>query len=308
MNRKRVIPLIITALLPCLPLKAQNVADLIISEVMPVTDSTSLEDGFGLKSGWIEVFNTSQGTVNFGGCYFTDDRANLQKSLISNLDRSTKLGPRQCVLFYASGRGGEGTYYTTFPVRPGSTLYLISNDGRTIVDSMVIPANIPAGKSIVKLAHDVKALDFEASPEPADPTPGSYNAGGNQTTGAQELAQTDPHGLTLTLVSVLVVFSALLLLWFIFTMLFQHKKRPAAEAKQLKAPARTTGSLSPETAAAISMALDAEFGGEVHAAMGLAMHEYLEGCVHDNESFVLTIRRSQSAWNDKSRNFRQLPR
>jgi len=276
---------------------AQNVSDLIISEVMAVPDESSVVDGYGEKTGWIELFNTSQGTVNFGGCFLTDDPSDLRKSPISGLDRSTRLGPRQSVVFYASGHGSDGTYYTNFPVRAGSTVYLVSNDGRTIVDSIEIPADIPAGKSVSKFAHDYKAVIFD-DVRTTSPTPGSYNAGGSLETGAQKVAREDPHGWILTLVSVSVVFFALMLLWWLFATLFGQRKKKAPAAK----------GMNPEVAAAISMALQSEFGSEVYAAIGLALHEYLQDTVHDNESFIITIRPSEgSQWASKSQGFRRYP-
>lgn len=276
---------------------AQNVSDLIISEVMAVPDESSVVDGYGEKTGWIELFNTSQGTVNFGGCFLTDDPSDLKKSPISGLDRSTRLGPRQSVVFYASGHGSDGTYYTNFPVRAGSTVYLVSNDGRTIVDSIEIPADIPAGKSVSKFAHDYRAVIFD-DVRTTSPTPGSYNAGGSLETGAQKVAREDPHGWILTLVSVSVVFFALMLLWWLFAALFGQKKKKASAAK----------GMNPEVAAAISMALQSEFGSEVYAAIGLALHEYLQDTVHDNESFIITIRPSEgSQWASKSQGFRRYP-
>ena len=276
---------------------AQNVSDLIISEVMAVPDESSVVDGYGEKTGWIELFNTSQGTVNFGGCFLTDDPSDLRKSPISGLDRSTRLGPRQSVVFYASGHGSDGTYYTNFPVRAGSTVYLVSNDGRTIVDSIEIPADIPAGKSVSKFAHDYKAVIFD-DVRTTSPTPGSYNAGGSLETGAQKVAREDPHGWILTLVSVSVVFIALMLLWWLFAALFGQKKKKTPASK----------GMNPEVAAAISMALQSEFGSEVYAAIGLALHEYLQDTVHDNESFIITIRPSEgSQWASKSQGFRRYP-
>ena len=276
---------------------AQNVSDLIISEVMAVPDESSVVDGYGEKTGWIELFNTSQGTVNFGGCFLTDDPSDLKKSPISGLDRSTRLGPRQSVVFYASGHGSDGTYYTNFPVRAGSTVYLVSNDGRTIVDSIEIPADIPAGKSVSKFAHDYKAVIFD-DVRTTSPTPGSYNAGGSLETGAQKVAREDPHGWILTLVSVSVVFFALMLLWWLFAALFGQKKKKTPVSK----------GMNPEVAAAISMALQSEFGSEVYAAIGLALHEYLQDTVHDNESFIITIRPSEgSQWASKSQGFRRYP-
>ena len=58
-------------------LSAQNVSDLIISEAVAQPDSTGLLDDYGRRSGWIELYNKSTGTVNFGGCYLTDDRSQL---------------------------------------------------------------------------------------------------------------------------------------------------------------------------------------------------------------------------------------
>ena len=78
---------------------AQNVSDLIIAEVLAEPDSTGVIDDYGRRGGWIEIYNTSMGTVKFGGCYLTDDPANLKKSLIPKNDLATQIGPRQSKLF-----------------------------------------------------------------------------------------------------------------------------------------------------------------------------------------------------------------
>ena len=117
--RKRILTILALFAGSCITgLRAQNVSDLILSEALAVPDSTGIVDDYGRRGGWIEVFNTSQGTVNLAGCYLTDDRTVLKKSMIPKGDLKTKLGPRQTVLFYASGNGNEGTFYTGFPVRP----------------------------------------------------------------------------------------------------------------------------------------------------------------------------------------------
>ena len=153
----------------------QNVSDLIISEVLAEPDSTGIMDDYGRRNGWIEIFNKSQGTVNFGGCFLSNDRNNLKMSLIPKTDSRTKIGPRQTVLFYASGNGKEGTFYADFKVAKGSTVYLVSNDGRTVIDSLEVPATLPAGKSVIKLAHDLRQMEFVTEAEAAVPTPGSIN-------------------------------------------------------------------------------------------------------------------------------------
>ncbi len=300
--------IILTACLLVLPrlLGAQNVSDLIIAEILAQPDSTGLLDDYGRRSGWIELYNTSTGTVSYGGCFLTDDRNNLKKSLIPPTDLRTKLGPRQSVVFFASGNGHDGhdgTFYAGFTLRPGSTIYLVSNDGRTIVDSLAIPVQLPLGKSVVKKATDLREKVFEAQADVAVPTPGAPNKDPNSESKAQKMSRLDPHGFILAITSISVVFCALAILWGLFNSLFSPKKPKAPKVK--KAPA---GSLSPEVAAAISLALEQELGGEVYAAIGLALDQYLNECVHDSESFVLTYRMQPSAWNRKGQTFRQLPK
>ena len=48
--------------------------------------------------------------------------------------------------------------------------------------------------------------------------------------------------------------------------------------------------------------------GEDYAAIATAVHLYLNDTVHDAESGFVTIVRKESGWNDKSMNFRKLPR
>ena len=303
--------IILTACLLVLPrlLGAQNVSDLIIAEILAQPDSTGLLDDYGRRSGWIELYNTSTGTVSYGGCFLTDDRNNLKKSLIPPTDLRTKLGPRQSVVFFASGNGHDGTFYAGFTLRPGSTIYLVSNDGRTIVDSLAIPDQLTAGKSVVKKAIDLREKVFEAQADAASPTPGAPNKDPNSESKAQKMSRLDPHGFILAVTSISVVFCALAILWGLFNSLFSPKKPKAPKdskaSKVKKAPA---GALSPEVAAAISLALEQELGGEVYAAIGLALDQYLNECVHDSESFVLTYRMQPSAWNRKGQTFRQLPK
>ena len=294
-------------------LRAQNVIDLIIAEALAVPDSTGIVDDYGRRGGWIEIFNTSQGTVNIAGCFLTDDRSNLKKSIIPKGDLKTKIGPRQTALFFASGNGNDGTFYANFNVRPGSTVYLVSNDGRTVIDSLVIPASLPVGKSMQKQAFDLRQKEFEPLPDPKIPSPGIFNGNLNAATKAEAMKEKDPHGWILSMVAVSVVFSALAILWFLFWLFFDRPAKRAAQAKEkpvkAKAAALKAGEPTDEIAAVIALAMDMEQGGDVYAAIALAMDLYFNDTVHDAESFVLTMRpKDSSAWNDKKQIFRRLPR
>ena len=78
--RKRILLILALLAVSFTSLRAQNVIDLIIAEALAVPDSTGIVDDYGRQGGWIEIFNTSQGTVNIAGCFLTDDRSNLKKS------------------------------------------------------------------------------------------------------------------------------------------------------------------------------------------------------------------------------------
>ena len=109
------------------------------------------------------------------------------------------------------------------------------------------------------------------------------------------MMEKDPHGAIITLVSVCVVFVALIVLYFAYTFI---GKLSSGEIK-LKMPKKAAtkpvnGSPTPEEAAAIALALDQEMNGEVYAVIGMALHQYLNDTVHDMESYVITIRRKNS--------------
>ena len=126
------------------------------------------------------------------------------------------------------------------------------------------------------------------------------------TAGGDRMAEIDPHGWTLTLISVTVVFSALIVLYFIYNFsgnIFsgKYKRKPMA-------PKAAKGEISGEVAAAIAMALEAEAGSETEVAIATALHLYLSDAVHDIEPGFITIRRNPSPWDNKQLNFRKTPR
>ena len=138
------------------------------------------------------------------------------------------------------------------------------------------------------------------------------------TAGADRMAATDPHGWTLTIISVSVVFIALIILYGLYSLsgkvfsgeLKADAKKAARAGKRLtRAVMPGTDQESPdEVAAAIALALDMEKGGDTYAAIAAAVHLYLSETVHDTEPGIVTITRKDSAWNNKELTFRRLPR
>ena len=109
-----------------------------------------------------------------------------------------------------------------------------------------------------------------------------------------EMAARDPHGIIITVVSVAVVFTALVVLYFAYTFAgkaVNGKVDWKSLVRRFKRKSKGKGMPSEEEAAAIAMALDQELNGETYAAIGLALHQYLNDTVHDNESYIITIKR-----------------
>lgn len=59
---------------------AQGRKGLRINEVL-VTNETNYQDDYGCQSAWIEIFNTTFGTVDIRSCYLTNDRNNPKSIL-----------------------------------------------------------------------------------------------------------------------------------------------------------------------------------------------------------------------------------
>ena len=143
-----------------------------------------------------------------------------------------------------------------------------------------------------------------------------YIDGHTITAKAESLWQTDPHGWTLTLIAVGTVFLALIILCFIYSLsgnIFSGKYKKAREERNAKATAlkaaaapKATGKVADDVAAAIAMALQMNGGDEVYAAIATALHLHTSCNSRVDESFILTIKPTQSAWGNKLLNFRKL--
>ena len=102
-----------------------------------------------------------------------------------------------------------------------------------------------------------------------------------------DMAARDPHGAIITLVSISVVFCALIALFFAYTLIGKISSGGFSRTKRQP----ETGTPTSEEAAAIALALDQEMNGETYAVIGLALHQYLNETVHDQESYIITIKR-----------------
>lgn len=272
----------------------------VINEVL-VDNQTGFMDSYGQRHAWIEIFNNTYRTQDLGGRYLTNDPNNPKKYPIPRGDVLTKIPPRQHVVFWADNEPFNGTFHVNFKLDPTKENYiaLYENDGKTLLDEIVIPAGIIPDKTYGYAADGIK---FDANGNLTATvleriTPSSNNAVLEENPKVVSLQKTDPLGVTITVTSMLVVFLGLILLYVIFKAIGNSAKNIAHKR------VASTGTLS-------AVRGESQLTGEVLAAISAAIHE-LNQDVHDVESTILTIsevRRKYSPWNSKFYTLRQNPR
>lgn len=235
-------------------------------------------------------------------------------------DVDTKVKPRSHVVFFADGNDAAGTFHLPFTLNAGDYIALYDVNG-DLVDELEIPTALGADQSFARKSEDKIELhvnhmnptddDFANAPsmfvdslwqkrdgsnEDMAITPGKFNARPVNENIAN-FKRDDPSGILLTLMSMGVVFSALLLLFLLF-MLFGK----IFAAKDKKNKEKVVVTVADDT---ISESQDND-NDEAIAAICMALYQHLNA--HDEESGVLTFNRSNnSAWGAKSNMLLRMP-
>ena len=284
---------------------AQNQSAMRINEIL-VTNTNDFQDDIGQQNAWIELFNSSYGTVDVGGCFLSDDAADLRKYSIPKGDVLTKVKPRQHLLFWADNQPFRGTFHTNLTLIPGKTIFFVASDGKTIIDQIVVPQQF-ADSSMTNVSYgrtddgigstDGKGAGWKVM---AKTSPSTNNAEMAKVSKSQRMGEIDPYGWMLAVTSMSVVFIALIILYRLFKRIAQISNR--------KADKKTQASVNPQT---IKTTKAEENSSETFAAIAMALHLYQEeNEAHDEESFVVTLQhtdRSYSPWSSKIYSLRENP-
>jgi Na+-transporting methylmalonyl-CoA/oxaloacetate decarboxylase gamma subunit len=275
---------LLTVLLSAAGAYAQRVAYLRINEALVINENNFVDD-YGNRSGWIELFNNSAGTVNVGGCYLTNDRNNPQKYPIPKGDVLTVIPPRQHILFWADGMANRGTFHVNFRLDPTKENYiaLYDADGKTLVDEIVIPAG---QKPDVSFGRKIDGRSEWTTLAKVTPSTNNLTLDSNEK--IENFRINDSLGVGMTVTAMAVVFIGLILLYAVFKFVgktaIQMSTHRAKKAGVENIPAR--GHVEE---------------GAILAAIATALYEVTED-VHDIESTVLTIHkvtRRYSPWSSK---------
>ena len=293
MMNKKIGVLLLFALLVSFGAKAQRATSMRINEVLVINEDNFVDD-YGKRHGWIELFNTSAGTVNIAGCFLTDDKNNPKKYPIPKGDVLTQIPPHQHTLFWADGEPNRGTFHVNFTLDPSKENYiaLYDADGKSLIDEITIPA---AQKPDVSYGRIIDGKEEWAQLTKVTPSTNNLTLDSNEK--IENFKTNDSLGIGMTITAMAVVFLGLLLLFLIFK---QVGKAAIAASKR---NAQKAG-------APVNVNTPDEVSGEVFAAIATALYEMSDDN-HDIEHTVLTIRkvrRAYSPWSSKIYSLRETPR
>ncbi len=300
MSKKSIALLLFFAIIGVANLAAQGRKAVCINEVMVKNDSNYIDD-YGKYSAWIELFNSAFAPNEISSMYLTDDKNNPKKYPVPRMDVKTEIPARQHVIFWADGEPNKGTFHTNFVLKPGQENWigLYDADGKTLIDEVTIPANLPANQTFARKDDGVRnaenpqdAWEIRDGSNEKYITPSSNNVIIDTNAKIEMFKLHDEYGLGLTVISMLIVFVSLLVLCLCFMGIGQANMR-IAKRKKIEA----TGNVDTHKESAPHKVVDS---GEEIAAICMALHEHLN--MHDHEDFVLTInkvKRAYSPWSSK---------
>ncbi len=275
--------------------QAQIATNLKISEVV-VDNPAGLIDEYGKRPAWIEICNTSYGTVNLRSCYLTTNRKALEEmpvpertklmSPVPRGDERTKLKAQGRIVLFADGESNLGTLHTNFTLNPEKENFiaLFDGDGHTLLDSVTVPPCKEAGSSYARfLAPNGKDYVWKWCPA-EKVTPGCANSNAGMTDSkVAEFKEKDPYGFGMSVLGMGIVLSCLVLLslfFYLFGKIFANAGKRQAKAQAAESV--------PEEA-------PGDDDGAIAAVIAMAMKQHRCN-LHDYESGVLTIRPRHTNW------------
>lgn len=288
---------------------AQGRRSLRINEVM-VENTASVVDDYGCHTAWIELFNANFAPLKIESIYLTTDSTNPKMYPVPLGDVNTVIPKRQHVVFWADNQPTKGTFHTSFTLVPGQENWIgvYDTDGR-LIDSVTVPATLAADQSyarandgLTNTADPSKTWEIRDNIGDRYVTPSSNNIIKASNSKVEKFQAEDANGFAMTIMAMIIVFSALLLLCICFYVI---SKIGAYKSTHNKVKAQTGTGLR-----SIPRAERPDHdSGETIAAIVAALHEHLDA--HDKENTILTInkvKRAYSPWSSKIYSIREVPR
>ena len=124
---------------PGFPNKLSLVNSLFINELQAKNSST-ITDPFGEYDDWIELYNSSNDSINLSGLYITDDLNYLSKhQILNNSNGINTIAPNSHILLWADGTVNQGVNHLNFKLNANgediALVYIFESD-TTIISSV----------------------------------------------------------------------------------------------------------------------------------------------------------------------------
>ena len=303
----------------------QSVHDLRLNEMM-IKNVDNYADEYGRHVPWVEIFNTAYNTVNITGCFLTDDTTGLAAAgkkggtIPSHWyripsDQHMYMPQRSFLIFYLDNSPLYGPYHTNFNPAESKTRYiaLISSDAKELLDLVVYPMELrDTCRSFGYVADGVRdPKTFKQGKRQSgelsfldDFTPASSNETGEKISKQDKLKRDDPYGIGMAIISMAVVFTALIMIYIMLKIFNYASRRATLKSKAQEGAAEMAAVMSEDKKE------DEGVNGEVVAAIGTALHLHF-GSMHDEESEIITINmpsKHYSPWAQKELTMKRNPR
>lgn len=253
---------------------AQTQSDLRFNEVNIERDTSGC-----VVEAWAEIYNTSTTALDMTGLYISNDRNNLKMYKIPYGSSYPQIMSQGFVVLHGNGESAGGPLYTSIDFATSERLYLVENNGYTVIDSVVIPKAGGISRVEDGVGEWVVTKNVTSCQSNVEKTGVST---------AERFMQVDPHGGGMALISMSVVFSALVMLAIVFTFIgnyFSKHAEPEVAKKKKKSKKHKKES---EVVVAKS---EADEDLELALATVVVLHKQDK---HDEVSGVITIERKDN--------------
>lgn len=283
---------------------AQGRSGLCINEVMVQNDSSVIDD-YGLRHGWIELYNSTHAPMEISNVYLTNDSTKPTLYPVPLGDVNTNIPALQHVIFWADNEPNKGTFHISFKIKPGETIYIFDADKETVIDKVTIPVDLKPNTTFARKADGKGGMNQDAW-EVRDGgdkyiTPSSNNIIIDTNEKVEKFEKYDSTGVIMTVLAMVIVFAALLILSLCFYAISKIGEKTSKANKM-----RSQG-VEPKTVSKADA--PSQDSGEEIAAIVMALHEHLNA--HDQENTILTInkvKKAYSPWSSKIYGLREIPR
>ena len=292
MKRAILLLLTVAALFGISAVKAQGINNVRINEVLVLNENNYMDD-YGHRSSWIELFNSGYEAVNVAQCYIGVTRADGSETrYLIPKDPATAMHSQTYLVFFCEGTDTKGTFYTNFTLDGVKKITLYNANGKDVLDEFPVdPAAQVPNFSVGWMSPD--GIDEPQIMTLPKTTPNATNETLSTVSKGELFRQRDSSGGVMAIIAMMVVFSALVLIFFVLKVFgmamirfLSRKEAKSAEAAAPPAPKRKPAG---------------EQVQEELAAAALALKLFQEE-QHIRESTVITINRASrvySPWSSK---------